>query len=159
VQYRVAVASSVTAPDAGASAMTGVIARVLIAYSVQHRPIYAYRMGDPTSALTGVILGQMHGDESAGVTVTDTILHGPPVHGLDLWVIASINPDGYATDRRQNAHGVDLNRRRNSFDQVAPADLDDDRCADSRLDEMATSTQPARCDSEWPLLNRRLFGT
>ena len=105
-----AVVSSVTAPDAGASAMMGVSARVLIAYSVQHRPIYAYRMGDPASALKGVIVGQMHGDEPAGVTITDTILHGQPVHGIDLWVVPSINPDGYAAHRRQNAHGVDLNR-------------------------------------------------
>ena len=27
-----------------------------------------------------------------------------------MWVIASMNPDGYARHTRQNAHGVDLNR-------------------------------------------------
>lgn len=31
--------------------------------------------------------------------------------GIDLWVLDDLNPDGAAADTRQNAHGVDLNRK------------------------------------------------
>ena len=92
------------------SSMPGVLGATTIGYSLEHRPIVAYRMGDPTSRVKGIILGQMHGEEHAGVIVTNKILQGPPVHGMDLWVIQTINPDGDRVHRRQNDHGVDLNR-------------------------------------------------
>ena len=53
----------------------------------------------------------MHGDEHAGVTVADSIIHGKvSVEGINLWVIPTMNPDGNAAHTRQNAHEVDLNR-------------------------------------------------
>ncbi len=33
-----------------------------------------------------------------------------PPKGVDLWIIESLNPDGYAAGTRVNARGVDLNR-------------------------------------------------
>ena len=57
-----------------------------------------------------VILGQMHGDEHAGVDITQAIRHGAQVQGINLWVIPTINPDGNAGRVRRNARGVDLNR-------------------------------------------------
>jgi hypothetical protein len=77
---------------------------------VQGRAIRAYHLGDPTSPRKAVVLGAIHGDETAGIRVTEGIRRGAPVHEVDLWVIPTINPDGVAHDRRQNAHGVDLNR-------------------------------------------------
>ena len=82
----------------------------VLGYSVDHRPIRAYRMGSPGSRIKAVVLGQMHGDEHAGVIVADTMLLGRPVKDVDLWVIPSMNPDGNAVHTRQNAHHVDLNR-------------------------------------------------
>ena len=35
---------------------------------------------------------------------------GPPIKGVDLWVIPTYNPDGIARRTRRNARGVDLNR-------------------------------------------------
>lgn len=98
-------------PAAGAGARTPtVIGRQVIGYSVKHRPIVAYHLGNPRSSRTAVVLGQIHGDERAGVRVAKALLTGRPVAGLNLWVIPTVNPDGYARNTRQNARGVDLNR-------------------------------------------------
>lgn len=96
---------------AGAYAATPVNARRIIGYSVKGRPIVAYRLGDPRAKITAVLLGQMHGDEHAGVRVARSIVHGTvSVEGLNLWVVPTMNPDGNARNTRQNAHHVDLNR-------------------------------------------------
>ncbi len=109
-----AIAGVTSAPrEVSASTPVGtpVIERRLLGYSVQHRPIYAYRLGTPTSRITAVIVGQMHGDEHAGVTVANSLVYSrQAVSGIDLWVVPTMNPDGNAANRRQNAHGVDLNR-------------------------------------------------
>ena len=78
--------------------------------SVKDRPIRAYHLGDPDARTTAVVLGSMHGNEKAGLSVVDALRDGKPVTGVDLWVIPTINPDGVAADTRGNAHGVDLNR-------------------------------------------------
>ncbi|WP_183406977.1 M14 family zinc carboxypeptidase [Nocardioides marmorisolisilvae] len=83
---------------------------VLLGRSVQGRGFYAYQVGDPQASETMVILGQMHGDEHAGVDITQAIRHGAQVQGINLWVVPTINPDGNAGHVRRNAHGVDLNR-------------------------------------------------
>jgi murein peptide amidase A len=94
-----------------ADAATPVQAKKIIGYSVRHRPIVAYHLGDTTLARTSVILGQMHGDEHAGVTLVNSIVRGDvSVEGINLWVIPTMNPDGDAVHTRQNAHHVDLNR-------------------------------------------------
>jgi protein MpaA len=98
------------APAAGYAA-TAVDARRIIGYSVKHRPIYAYRLGNPRARTTAVLLGQMHGDEHAGVRLARSIVRGTvSVEGIDLWVVPTMNPDGNVRNTRQNAHHVDLNR-------------------------------------------------
>jgi murein peptide amidase A len=100
----------VRAAPAGAAA-TPVLSRKIIGYSVKHRPIVAYHLGNPRSSRTAVILGQMHGDEHAGVVVANSIVRGTvSIEGLNLWVIPTMNPDGDAAHTRGNAHRVDLNR-------------------------------------------------
>lgn len=91
--------------------LSPVLARRVIGYSVQHRPIVAYHLGDPYASRTALVVGQMHGDEPAGVTVASTLVRGSiPVGDLNLWVVPTMNPDGSAARTRQNAHHVDLNR-------------------------------------------------
>ncbi len=103
-------------PDAAASSATPVNIRKVIGYSVQHRPIVAYRLGDPRATTTAVLVGQMHGDEHAGVQVARSIVRGrASVEGIDLWVVPTMNPDGNAANTRQNAHHVDLNRNWRDF--------------------------------------------
>lgn len=95
---------------AAASGLPPVYATQVIGHSARGRPIVAYHLGTPGAAIRAVIVGQMHGDEKAGVRIAQTIIASRPVQGVDLWVIPTMNPDGNAAGTRQNAHGVDLNR-------------------------------------------------
>jgi hypothetical protein len=110
-----ALASGVFVPSgsAGASTRSGtpVNVRRVIGYSVQHRPIVAYELGNPRAKTSAVLLGQMHGNEHAGVVLARSLVHGRrSIEGIDLWVVPTMNPDGNAANTRQNAHHVDLNR-------------------------------------------------
>jgi hypothetical protein len=96
---------------AHATTGTPILSSTVIGHSVRNRPIVAYHLGDPTSKKTALILGEMHGDEHAGVTIAQSLIHGPSaVEGINLWVIPTMNPDGFTANTRQNAHHVDLNR-------------------------------------------------
>jgi predicted deacylase len=107
----VTAAAVVLSTAAPASARAPGPVRRVIGHSVLGRPIVAYHLGDPHARVTALILGQMHGDEHAGVVVANSIIHGSSaVTGVNLWVVPTMNPDGDARHTRQNAHGVDLNR-------------------------------------------------
>lgn len=81
-----------------------------IGTSVRDRPIRAFRLGERSATVKAVILGSMHGNEKAGMVVVDSLRKGPPVSGVDLWVVRTMNPDGVVRNTRGNARGVDLNR-------------------------------------------------
>jgi hypothetical protein len=95
-------------PVAGAAPS---VERVLLGRSVQGRPIWAYRTGDPEASRVVVVVGQMHGDEPAGVVTARSIrTRAQDATGADVWVVPTMNPDGRAVGSRYNARGVDLNR-------------------------------------------------
>ena len=77
--------------------------------SVQGRPLEAFRMGDPRG-VTVAVVGVIHGNEEAGLLITDELLNMQVPNGVNLWLIPTINPDGTALNRRGNANRVDLNR-------------------------------------------------
>jgi len=105
----VLVALGALAPGRAAAA-TPLLGKQVIGFSVRHRPIVAYHLGDPRRRPV-LIIGQIHGDEPAGVKLANSIVHGArSVEGINLWVIPTMNPDGSVAHRRQNAHRVDLNR-------------------------------------------------
>jgi protein MpaA len=84
---------------------------VVVGHSVHGRRITAHRYGDLGSPRKALVVGSIHGDEAAGLRVTRAIrAMRSRIHGVDLWVIDSVNPDGLLAGRRQNARGVDLNR-------------------------------------------------
>lgn len=87
-----------------------VLKRVQIGTSVKGRAIWAYQIGDPRAARTGLIVGQVHGDERGGAAVVGRLLSGHRIAGVNLWVIPTANPDGYAANTRYNGRHVDLNR-------------------------------------------------
>jgi hypothetical protein len=96
---------------AGVPKSTKVIERRVIGRSVQGRDIVAYRKGRAGAARTVMVIGEMHGDERGGLVTAKHLIERVAVRtDVDVWVIQTINPDGYAARTRTNAHGVDLNR-------------------------------------------------
>jgi protein MpaA len=83
-----------------------------IGRSVEDRAIRAERLGDPQSDRHVLVVGSIHGDEPEGLRIVERIRrrYADRLQGVDLWTIATVNPDGLAANRRTNAHGVDLNR-------------------------------------------------
>src|SRR5438128_7135781 len=81
---------------------------VLLGRSWQGRTIEAVEVGN-RSGTPVLVVGCIHGNETAGIAIARALERMSP-HDLDLWVLPDLNPDGVAADRRQNAHGVDLNR-------------------------------------------------
>ena len=84
--------------------------RIVLGRSVEHRPIIAYRVGDPNGHPV-LIVGCVHGNERAGISVVRLLRRLPVPAHVDLWLVPVANPDGAAHDQRTNAHGVDLNRQ------------------------------------------------
>jgi protein MpaA len=83
--------------------------RRIIGTSIQGRPLEAFRMGDP-KGVTVVVIGVIHGNEDAGLLITDQLLEMDVPRGINLWVVPTVNPDGTALNQRGNANRVDLNR-------------------------------------------------
>jgi len=69
-----------------------------------------HKSGPPSAALKVLVIGAIHGNETAGMRITQRLIAASPLPRVDLLVIPTINPDGLAAGTRGNAHGVDLNR-------------------------------------------------
>jgi protein MpaA len=78
--------------------------------SVQRRSITAVELRAPHPRTAVLVVGCIHGNEPAGTAIARALRRAGPVPGIDLWVIADLNPDGVTAGTRQNARGVDLNR-------------------------------------------------
>ena len=83
---------------------------VVFGSSVEGRPLEAIVVGSNAPRRTIVVVGAVHGDEPAGLTVTDVLAQVLVPSWLRLVVIPTVNPDGLAAGSRGNARGVDLNR-------------------------------------------------
>ena len=84
--------------------------RYVIGRSVRGRPIVAWALGSEHARRRVLVIGCIHGNECAGLAITNALRHIRPPRGVQLWLVPELNPDGTAADTRQNAHGVDLNR-------------------------------------------------
>jgi protein MpaA len=83
--------------------------KLVFGHSVRGRPLVAYERGDPSAPVT-LVVGVIHGNETAGLAVIRRLRTMPLPAGVHLWLVPTVNPDGLAAGTRQNAHGVDLNR-------------------------------------------------
>jgi protein MpaA len=95
---------------AAAAAAPAVPRTVLLGRSVDGRPIKAIELGDPASPRKILVVGCIHGDETAGIPVAYALARGAAPAGVDLWIVPDLNPDGVAAGTRGNASGIDLNR-------------------------------------------------
>jgi protein MpaA len=84
--------------------------RVALGRSVRGRPIFAVELGDPDAPRKLLVVGAIHGNETAGIAMARELESGTPPRQSLLWIVRDLNPDGVAAHTRQNAHGVDLNR-------------------------------------------------
>lgn len=82
----------------------------VIGRSVEGRPIRGWRIGNPRSHRHVLVVGCIHGNECAGMAITQRLVNLARPIAFDLWVVQDLNPDGLAADTRQNARRVDLNR-------------------------------------------------
>jgi murein peptide amidase A len=82
---------------------------VVLGRSVDGRPIVAYEVGNPASSRRELVVGCIHGNETAGIAIARRLERMSPTT-VHLWVVPALNPDGVAAGTRGNAHGVDLNR-------------------------------------------------
>lgn len=57
-----------------------------------------------------LVIGAIHGNETAGRSVVRRLGQLPPPVGTCVHLLSALNPDGVARRTRQNARGVDLNR-------------------------------------------------
>lgn len=84
--------------------------RAEIGRSVQDRPIVAFESGPRDAPLKVLVVGAIHGDETAGMRIARRLVRAKPIDRVRLIVVPTINPDGVAAGTRGNAHGIDLNR-------------------------------------------------
>lgn len=82
--------------------------------SVSGVPLQAWAFGDPSREPV-LIMAAMHGNEPASAMLANRLLvelqhsrEWSANHYVVVWPV--VNPDGLAGNRRQNAHGVDINR-------------------------------------------------
>src|SRR3954452_12281421 len=87
----------------------------IVGRSVEKRAITAVQVGDPAGTRVALVVGVIHGDERAGLSIVRAVKRRAAqdpaaLLGTQLWVIQVVNPDGLRAHTRMNAHGVDLNR-------------------------------------------------
>jgi murein peptide amidase A len=83
--------------------------RIRLGSSGRGHAIVAIERGDPRGPKV-LIVGCIHGNETAGIRIVDWLSRARPPAGIDLWLLPDLNPDGVRANTRGNAHGVDLNR-------------------------------------------------
>ncbi len=81
-----------------------------VGHSIDGRAIRPVLLGNPAAAHRLLVVGCIHGNESAGLAIVQRLIAAGAPAGTEIVAVPSVNPDGWARGTRQNAHGVDLNR-------------------------------------------------
>ena len=89
-------------------ALAAAAAALVFGHSAQDRPLRAERVGEGPAKV--LVVGSIHGNETAGRAVLARLRRSTPPAGVELWLVDTANPDGVRRGTRQNARGVDLNR-------------------------------------------------
>ena len=109
------------------------LASLPVGHSVDGRTIHPVLLGSPGAAHRVLVVGCIHGNETAGIAIVRRLIAAGAPAGTEIVAVPSLNPDGCARGTRQNARGVDLNRnfpsnwarigRRGSFQWSGPHPL------------------------------------
>jgi murein peptide amidase A len=86
------------------------VVHAVIGHSVQGRPIRVIRVGSSHARRRILVVGVIHGNETAGRPIVRLLARARPRSGVALWLVPTLNPDGEVAGTRQNARHVDLNR-------------------------------------------------
>jgi protein MpaA len=105
-----ALASPPSADSSGTASPKALVRTVVVGRSVRGRAILAHVLGADSASRKLLLVGCIHGNECAGRAILTALERQAVPAGVQLWLVASMNPDGEAADTRQNADGVDLNR-------------------------------------------------
>jgi N-acetylmuramoyl-L-alanine amidase len=81
-----------------------------IGQSVQGRPIKVQVTGASDAAGRVLVVGSIHGNETAGHAVIKRLRALGAPGGVRVWTVRTVNPDGVSAGTRGNARGIDLNR-------------------------------------------------
>jgi len=81
-----------------------------IGHSVDGRAIRPIVLGDRAAAHRVLVVGCIHGNETAGIAIVRRLIAAGAPAGTEIVAVTSVNPDGCRRGTRQNARGVDLNR-------------------------------------------------
>jgi beta-N-acetylhexosaminidase len=81
-----------------------------IGQSVQGRPIQVKVSGTSDAAVRVLVVGSIHGNETAGHAVIRRLRALGAPGSMRVWTVRTVNPDGVLAGTRGNARGVDLNR-------------------------------------------------
>ena len=78
--------------------------------SVEGRAIKVQVSGAVDAPARVLVVGSVHGSETAGHAIVRRLRELRAPEGVRLWTVRSVNPDGALRGSRQNARGVDLHR-------------------------------------------------
>jgi murein peptide amidase A len=109
VRYAGSATFAASVGDAATVEVSPVRSRVF-GRSVEGRALRVRTIGDPNATRRVLVVGSIHGNESAGRAVITRLRRTPPPRGVAYVLVTDLNPDGTRAGTRQNARGVDLNR-------------------------------------------------
>jgi protein MpaA len=91
--------------------LAALLAVLPVGHSVEGRAIHPVVLGSPAAVHRLLVVGCIHGTETAGEAVTRRLVaERRLVTGAEIVVVHELNPDGCRAGTRGNANGVDLNR-------------------------------------------------
>jgi murein peptide amidase A len=90
--------------------LAGSTSGTVLARSEAGRAIVVTQLGAASAARRILVVGCIHGNEPAGISVARRLAALHPPNGVAVWIASDANPDGVAAGTRGNADGVDLNR-------------------------------------------------
>ena len=86
----------------------------VIGRSEQGRPLTVVPVGDEGARRRALVIAGQHGDEPLAAEVLESLATDTDwqtsLHGVEIFLLPSLNPDGRVHGTRANAAGVDLNR-------------------------------------------------